>query len=242
MDDKTKSKMDWGITNLIRNSMPTGIGFNNIFDIVRGKKNEGSYYDVIGSKSTLSKILYRLREKGFIEKSESSRRYVATEEGEKYLKRSEIVDIILSSNALDSFFDFSAEKEKEKAEEISAAYMLATAKKGYGNHTIAILHERLSRTHPIWDIDVLNYAIEMGFLNEKDTEILKNAVKGSVSIEKLDAFQKKLKTVWEELFKGVERLTIVETVNPQLLLEQIERRLSRISGMSMMEGTKEGQA
>jgi len=223
MVTKTKDSLKYKILSLIKGNMPNGVGFNKIWKEFKGRKGKANYYSVIGSKSTLSNILKGLSKEGFIQRDLDNRLYKITAEGQKYLKRSEIVEMILSSTALDSLFDWSAKKEQEKAEEISAAYMLVETRKE-APHSLALLHERLSRTQPfLWHIDVLNYALKVELLTDKDIETVKNTLKGKASLETMELLQKKLKSVWKELFDGVQRLTIVETVSPQLLLENIEK-------------------
>jgi hypothetical protein len=186
-------------------------------------------YDwVSASVPTVSKALTELQEEGLIQRDPRTKKYKITAKGKQYAKLSEIVDYIVSSIAVDSVFDWSMPKEKEEVEEVSAAYMLVTAKKD-GAHGLALLHERLKRTQPmLWEIDVVNYAIETRMLNVEGFE---KAVKGRASIQELEELQKKLRMIWKRLFKDVERLTVVETVRPQLLLEKLERKLQESNGL-----------
>jgi len=233
MLNKTKGSLDHKIVQLIKENMPNGLGFNDLFDMMKGKKGEAGYGKAIGSRSTLSKSLRWLRKAGFIQQDSDSRRNITTADGQKYLERSEIVDFILSSTALDSLFDWNAEKEQERAEEISAVYMLVNAKKD-APHALAMLHYRGHRSQPlVWDADVLKYiSLGANLLSEKD---IKKALEGTASLEELALLQKRIRAVWKKLFNGVERLTVVETVSPQLLLEKIEKKLIRSSGLLVLK-------
>jgi DNA-binding PadR family transcriptional regulator len=215
----------------ILHSTSNGIGFNELVSKFIPRKASTSYYGR-ASRPTISACLKELQKQGYVHCDIDTRKYEITAEGNKYAKLSEIVDYILSSTALDSLFDFSAREEKQKSEEISAAYMLATAKTD-GRHSIALLRERLRRTQPmLWEIDIVNYATETRMLNDKDIGYFKKAVEGRASIPELETIQKKLRIIWKRLFKGVERLTVVETVRPQLSLERLERKLLEANDLS----------
>ncbi len=214
------------------NSANNGLGFNELVSKLNQRKVSAFYYDA-ASRPTVSASLKELQQDGHVQRDVGTRKYKITAGGKKYAKLSEIVDCILSSTKLDSVFDWSAEREKEKTEEISAAYMLATCKKDSGEHALAILHEKLKRTKPmLWDFDIVTYAIETEMLNDKDVGNFKKAVEGKASVEELAAILRKLKAVGKRLFKGVERLTIVEMVNPQLSLENLKKKLQEVNGLS----------
>ena len=208
-----------------------GIGFNELVSKFTLGKASTSYYGG-ASRPTISASLKELQKQGYVHCDIDTRKYKITAEGNNYAKLSEIVDYILSSTAIDSRFDFSAQKEKQESEEISAVYMLAIAKKD-GRHSLALLHERLERTEPmLWEIDILKYAIKTRMLNKKDMEGFNKAVEGRASIRELETIQKKLRIIWKRLFKGVDRLTVVETVRPQLSLEKLERKLLEANDLS----------
>lgn len=212
------------ILSILR-SASDGVGFNDLVSKFTPREDSTPYYEK-ATRPTISFYLTELQKQGYVQRDVSTRKYKLTAEGNKYVRLSEIVDCILSSTALDSIIvDQSARKEKEENEEISVAYMLASIRMD-GIHSLALMRERLRRTQPLgWGIDILNYASKTGMLRDKDIGDFKKALEGRASMEELEAIQKRLRITWRRLFKGVERLTIVETVRPQLLLEKLERDL-----------------
>jgi hypothetical protein len=172
------------------------------------------YRKLIGSKDTFSKMCKFLEKSGYIESDIETRKYRLTDDGQKYIQKSEIVDSILSSNQIDTYFqDWSPSSKQPAATLINLAQTTQTLEQGLSSHSLALLISRGRRTQPLeWLKDIMDYAIAVGLLDEnKRVNILTN--------------KDELEKLWKELFNGTERLTVIETVKPQLLLESLEQRL-----------------
>ena len=210
-------------------SEPKGLGFNELFS----KMESGASYDTTAkNKTTLSNALKRLLKEGYIDRDVDTRKYKLSDDGKKYLQRSEIVDWILSSGLLDSYSEWTY--WKRMPEEIAAVYVLLEAKKDATPKAFSVPMKRTHRLKAMsWDDDFLDFALMDGSLNKTDAEILSKMFKGEASFSDMNALERKIKEVWEKLFRGVERVTIVETVNCKLLFEKITHNLELLrSGKS----------
>ena len=159
-------------------------------------------YFQVGSRHTIIEALKRLQKQGHAAKDIDSRRYVITSRGEQHLDKLGVVKHILSSDYWDSDFLWSP-TSKQPAMEV---YNMLQGKETADN-ALLFLKARLQTTK-LMDLeqlknDLINYAIKMGFVKEKS----------------------EFRDVWKEVFKGVERITVVQTLDPQLLLERIEQSL-----------------
>lgn len=174
--------------------------------IVRPQKN-------IGSKTTLSKKLKVWEKNGYIERDVETRKYRLLKDGKKYLQKSDIVDSILSSKYIDTYFRNWSPSSKEPASTLYNLVQTTQSPEQGSSHSIPLLISRARRTQPLeWLRDVIDYAKDIGLLDDKkQSDILTN----KVALEKL----------WKELFGGVERLTVVETLKPSLLLNSLEHEL-----------------
>jgi hypothetical protein len=159
-------------------------------------------YFQVGSRHTIIEALKRLQKQGRAKKDIDNRRYMITSQGGVYLKKLEVINHILASNYLDVDFCWNPTNKRPEME----VYNLIQGKETADN-IMAFLKVRL-RSTKLMDLeqlknDVIKYALVMGLVKEKS----------------------EFRDVWKEVFKGVERITVVQTLDPQLLLERIEQSL-----------------
>lgn len=182
------------------------LGFRGLFEKASQPKQ---YYDRIGSMESLSKTLKSLIEKGLVQQSEITKKYRLTNNGEIMIGKLAVAELILSSTHMDSYQDWAT--WKEKPEEISSIYMFIEAEKNSEPAVIKVPHIRGKRREP-WEFDILEVAEEMNLVKEE---------------EMADMTKSKLKEMWNVLFGGTKRITLVETLNPHLLLEELLLKIEK---------------
>jgi hypothetical protein len=185
----------------------------------------------IGSKATLSKMLKSWEQRGYIEKDIATRKYRLSSDGSKYIQKSDIVDSILSSNEIDTYFGSWNPSNKEST---STVYNLAEIKpliqtqmiEEGSIHCLPLMLKREQRTKPLdWFNDIIEYSVQMGLLNSEIANIWQDIQNQTAPPNDVEFFQQKIKELWQVLFKGVERLTVVETFQPQLFIKDLEKNL-----------------
>ncbi len=176
------------------------LGFRELFRKVRQPKR---YYERIGSMESLNTTLKSLVGRGLIQQSKITKKYRLTDNGEIMVGKLAVAEQILSSTYMDSYFNWAT--WKEKPEEISSIYMFIEAKDNAEPAVIRVPHTRAKHREP-WEFDVLKVAKEMNLVKEDE---LVNMTKS------------KLTEIWKALFKGTRRIVLVESLNPQLLLEEL---------------------
>ena len=191
-------------------------------------RKKGTYpsgtYHTFASKPTISSALQEGIKQGFIQHNIITHKYKATTDGTKYLEKFEIADFILNSSYWDYAFSWNPTSKKPEVE----VYNMTQGKESLDN-ILSFLGEKLKRTKSAdwkqWRDDVISYALAHGLLKENTVRVLSKFGSEEVSQSEVDLLKSDLRNVWKEIFKGVERVTVVETLDPQLLLERIEQSL-----------------
>jgi hypothetical protein len=192
-------------------------------------RKKGTYpsgtYHTFASKPTISSALQEGIKQGFIQHNIITHKYKATTDGKKYLKKFEIADFVLNSSYWDYYFSQNPTSKKPEVE----VYTTTQGKESSDN-ILLFLNRRLERTKSAdwkqWKKDIINYARAMNLLKENAVPIFSKLCSEEVIPEsEVDFLKSELRNVWKEIFKGVERVTVVETLDPQLLLERIEQSL-----------------
>jgi DNA-binding PadR family transcriptional regulator len=234
----TKEKVSLLTTRIVQllKSEPNGLRKNIIYSRFRPNAKQAkskaplhpmapSYNYETATKPTIDKAMKEGIIRGLIQFNPLTRHYSATTKGKEYLEQLNIADWVLKSNYWFSDFSWDSTSRAPAA----AIYNMIRIQGEESGHSAGLLKNRMSRTKPLeWFDDFLDYVIKIGLLDAGSYQIWRKLQEGKATENEVDLFQEKIRNLWQTVFQGVKRMTVVETVNPSLMFERIDKSLTAL--------------